>query len=116
FLYGAVLVALAVDQPRDFGIGSLGADLLGPDTSGTDEIRPPMIVWLDFVFLPHHQGGTTDKEHVFAANRRGGRGLAGKKAQQNQKQKQSFHRKWLGAVFMLRTDSLQVAVAFYSCS
>src|SRR5436190_1960834 len=77
---------------------------------GSDEVRPPMIVRLEFVFFPDHQGRAADEENVFAIYRRRRGRLAGEgNSQENEDQKQSFHRKMLGAVFMLGSELLQLA-------
>ena len=92
-LHGAVLVALLINEPGDLGVGRGSANLLGADARGTDEIRPPMIVRLLFVFFPDHERRAADEEDVFAVRGRGGGRLAREeKTQENKKREQSFHR------------------------
>src|SRR4051794_39514281 len=105
FLDAAILVALAINKPGDLCVRSRGGpDLFGPNASGPDKICPPMIVRLEFVFLPHHQRGTADQNDVFAVGRGGGgRSVGGENRQENEEQEQSFHREMSGAVFMLKS-------------
>src|SRR6185437_1694132 len=110
FLGAAVFVTLAINKPGDLRVRSHGGtDLLGANAGGANKIRPPMIVRLELVFLPHHQGGTAHENNVFSVGRSGGGRLAGgENRQEDKEQKQSFHREMSGAVFMLRSDLLQL--------
>src|SRR3954464_7618170 len=107
FLYAAVLVAGPVNKPGDFSVRVGRADLLGANAGGADEISPPMVVWLLFVFLPNHKRRPADQEHIFTISRGGG-GLSGDEDNEKKEQReQSFHGQIVGAVFMLKWRFLQ---------
>ena len=93
FLLGPILVARAINQPRDPGLGAgLGANLLGANARGPNEIRPPMIVRSGaFVFLPLHQGRAADQNNVFARGRSGRSPLRQEQNEGNENREQSLH-------------------------
>src|SRR3954471_24961266 len=65
FLDAAILIALAINEPGNLRVRSGGGpDLFGPNARGANKICPPMVMGLDLVFLPHHQGGTADENDV----------------------------------------------------
>ena len=71
FLRRAIHITLAINEPGNLRIRILRANLFGPNAPRPDEIGPPMVVRLLFVFFPDHQRRATDKQDVFA---RGGSG------------------------------------------
>ena len=62
---GAAVVAGAMDEPGDGGTWVLLLDFLNADAGGADEISPPAVVRIGFVFFPFLEGGAATEENVF---------------------------------------------------
>ena len=66
-LHGTIFVTLAVNEPGNHPVGAkLRAQLFRAHARGMDEVRPPMIVRLRFVFLPFVQRRAAHDDDVFA--------------------------------------------------
>src|SRR5438477_11712661 len=62
FLFRAIHIALLINKPGDLRIRSkLGAHLLSPQSCGPNKVRPPVIVRINFIFLPLIHGGSANK-------------------------------------------------------
>jgi hypothetical protein len=72
-LFGAVLIALPVNEPGDLRVRSdLAAYLLSAQTGRAHKVRPPVIVRDSLVFFPLIHRRPTNQHYVFTPGRRRG--------------------------------------------